>query len=149
MVRPIWLWFFIFLLAVLLQIKFNQKIFCLYMYFLCYQGPPGDRGERGESGDPGYKVRTTDYFKTSYLDVLMKSFNVMFLRVKLVWMENEADLELLDNQWVTKLECHAEHSLCKTNTTSIHAGFLGMLSFTKNTYFLIAGSPRASWIQRT
>lgn len=68
------------------------------MYFLCYQGPPGDRGERGESGDPGYKVRMTDYLKTSYLDVLIKSFNVIFLRVKLVWMENEADLELLDNQ---------------------------------------------------
>lgn len=81
----------------------NLKIYSLFMYFLCDQGPPGDRGERGESGDPGYKVGTPNHFIATQLNVLVYQVNIMLLhlRAKLVWTENEADPELQDNRLVS------------------------------------------------
>ncbi len=81
---------------------------CLLICFLYYQGPPGDRGERGESGDPGYKVSSLPslrlILKLSKVFGFMRSILLLlFLRVKLVWMEGEAGLELLDYPWVSKL----------------------------------------------
>lgn len=70
-------------------------------------------------------------FRTIYLGIWLHEVNILllFLRVRLVWMEREADLELLDNLWVSKLDADFHKQL----SLSLHlprAGRLYVLSLT-------------------